>query len=586
MPKRRIELPTTLEECHTLIIELYDLHDEQKAYIAELERELYGCRRERFIDGVVDDDSEQECGDQDDGEETTPGDLPGDVPSSPSNDIAKITLPSGIVNDTTDDILDVGESATSFSLPLTTDAPESSARRRRTSKGRKRRVIPPQTQREKVFHPLDEATVPPEILHHPNARRFHRFVREEIEMPQRRIRVIEHYQEVIALDDEKTLESRLYVAPVPAPLLDRCFAGSSLLAYLAVSRFTDHIPYYRVEEIFQRSGVFIHRSTQWRWMHSLSKVLSPLVNLIRKRLLTSQVLGIDETPCPILDPALPHTRSAYLYAQYGDASQPYVGYYFANHKTRANIEPMLSGFQGTLLSDAYICYELITAASLDRIQPAACWVHGRRKFESLLVNGKHPQASWILREIQRLYDIEDRAREMTDDERLSLRQLESRPIVESIHSWLQERQAKERPRSVLRKAANYFLKRWNAFTRFLENGAIPMDNNHTESVIRGPVMGKKAWLFLGNERAGETAAIMYTVMMSCKRHHVDPYLYLCDILPQLGNATPEQLESFLPDKWIESHPEARIHQRAIESHAAAYRKRMRRLRRRAALAKQ
>ena len=112
-----------------------------------------------------------------------------------------------------------------------------------------------------------------------------------------------------------------------------------------------------------------------------------------------------------------------------------------------------------------------------------------------------------------------------------------------------------------------------------------MDNNHTESVIRGPVMGKKAWLFLGNERAGETAAIMYTVMMSCKRHHVDPYLYLCDILPQLGNATPEQLESFLPDKWIESHPEARIHQRAIESHAAAYRKRMRRLRRRAALAK-
>ncbi|MEZ6098542.1 MAG: hypothetical protein R3E01_06185 [Pirellulaceae bacterium] len=209
MPKRRIELPPKLEECHTLIVELYDLHDEQKAYIAELEQELYGCRRERFIDGDFDDDTEQECGDQDDGEETTPGDLPGDVPSSPSNDIAKITLPSGIVNDTTDDILDVGESATSFSLPLTTDAPESSARRRRTSKGRKRRVIPPQTQREKVFHPLDEATVPPEILHHPNARRFHRFVREEIEMPQRRIRVIEHYQEVIALEDEKTLESRL-----------------------------------------------------------------------------------------------------------------------------------------------------------------------------------------------------------------------------------------------------------------------------------------------------------------------------------------------------------------------------------------
>jgi hypothetical protein len=138
----------------------------------------------------------------------------------------------------------------------------------------------------------------------------------------------------------------------------------------------------------------------------------------------SKVLGIDETPILILDPDLA-PRAAYLYAQYGDDTQPYVGYYFAPHKTRVNIEAMLKGFQGTLQSDAYICYELITGASLDRIKAAACWAHGRRKFEPLIASGPHPQASWILRQIRELYDIEDRAADMTDEQRL-LRQAESR----------------------------------------------------------------------------------------------------------------------------------------------------------------
>ena len=238
-----------------------------------------------------------------------------------------------------------------------------------------------------------------------------------------------------------------------------------------------------------------------------------MVERIRQRLLQGRVLGIDETPCPILDPGLPHTRPAYLYAQYGDETQPYVGYYFADHKTRENIESMLDGFQGVLQSDAYICYELITGASLDRIQPAACWAHGRRKFEPLAAQGKkHPKAKWILTEIQKLYDIEDRARQLSNEDRLALRQAESRPIVERIHAWMEERQRKERPRAAIRQGVNYFLKRWAAFTRFLEDGAIPIDNNRTEAAIKIAVMGKTAWLFFGNDMAGQTAAIMYTLV--------------------------------------------------------------------------
>ena len=147
-----------------------------------------------------------------------------------------------------------------------------------------------------------------------------------------------------------------------------------------------------------------------------------------------------------------------------------------------------------------------------------------------------------------------------------------------------DRDAQERPRSVLRKGVNYFLKRWSAFTRFLENGAIPMDNNRTEAAIKGPVMGKKGWLFLGNAAAGETAAAMYTLVMTCKRQSVDPYAYFCDVFNRVKTASHEELESMMPHRWIQSHPEAYMQERAQESHAAAYRKRTRRAMRRQKLA--
>ena len=579
MPNRRIELPDTVAECHKVILGLHDTLDEMEFREAQLKRELYGQRRERFID---DESNVDQAGTVDDAtaDDATTDEVETDA--LPETDPSVAGLSEVPLNDVDQPWLDSDATPSGSASP--DDAPSHSAKPRRTSNGRRPRLLDPTIPREKVYHPLNPEDVPPEIWNHPGAKRFYRFVREEVELPQRRLRILEHYQEVIALEDPSTLNTTMATATVPEPLLERCYAGPSLLTYLAVSRFADHLPYYREEDILRRIGFLIHRSTQWRWIRGLSKQLLPLVDLIRERILASQVLGIDETPIPILDPDLAHTRAAYLYAQYGDDTQPYVGYYFAPHKTRANIEPMLTGFQGTLQSDAYICYELITGASLDRIKPAACWAHGRRKFEPLIADGPHPHASWILRQIRMLYDIEDRAADMTDPQRLALRQAESRPIVEAIGKWLQERHEQERPRSFLRKGVNYFRNRWEAFTRFLEDGAIPIDNNRTEAVIKGPVMGKKAWLFLGNEAAGESAAILYSLTMSCRRHCIDPHAYLLDVLTRIQHIGPEDLESLLPDRWIQSHPEARLTQRAAESHAARHRKRTRRAERRRAKA--
>jgi transposase len=556
-----VEFPDNLAACHAVILrqaevitELMARVEEQAARIDELvarnerlnrdlaavKRQLFGSRRERFVAGSEAEPAEDDVG----------------------------VLPCGIERDQAAEEPCLGTSASASP---------------RTSKGRQKRTIDASIPHEKVLHPLDEKDVPPELWNHPRARRFFRFVRDEVELQEARVRVLEHYQEVIVVEEEATTETRMLAASVPEPLIDRCYVGVNFLAYLVASRFADHIPYYREEDILSRVGFSIHRATQWRWMRALADIVLPLVELMRQRVMQSRVQGIDETPCPLVCPELGRTRSSYLYGQYGDCEHPYVSFAFASHKDEENVRRIVGSYQGYLQSDAYICYELITAASENRIVAVGCWAHARRKFEPLIEAGPHPQAMWILGEIQKLYEIEDRAREMTDEERLALRQAESRPIVASIRAWLDERDRVELPKSPLREGVNYLRNRWKAFERFLEDGAIPIDNNRTEAIIKGPVMGKKAWLFFGNEKAGETAAVFYTLTMTCKRHAIDVQAYLTDVFRRIRTATPVELESHLPDRWIQTHPEARVLQRVQESHAAAARKRQRRARRRLAV---
>jgi transposase len=559
-----VELPDNLPACHAVILRQAEVIESLTAQVEELfanterldrdlavlKRQLFGSRRERFEASVPEQLEAQDAG----------------LEASGTED--------GLVEDpATSSEPDAGKSS-----PTATTSTN-----RRTSKGRQKRTINESIPREKILHRLQEQDVPPELWNNPLAKRFFRFVGEEVELQEARLRVLEHYEEVIALEDDTTGESRMQAASAPEPLIERCYAGEGLLAYLAASRFADHIPYYREEDILARVGFSIHRATQWRWMRELAGILLPLYQRMRERVMQSAVLGIDETPCALICPELSRTRSAYLYAQYGDTTHPYVCFNFASRKDKEHVRHIVGSYEGYLQSDAYICYELITTASGHRIIPVGCWAHARRKFEPLIQAGDHPQAAWILAQIRKLYDIEDRARDMTDDQRLALRQAESRPIVTRIKAWLDARDQHELPKSPLRAGVNYLRNRWEAFERFLENGRIPIDNNRTEAAIKGPVMGKKAWLFFGSEQAGETAAIFYTLTMSCKRHCIDVQAYLLDVFRRIRTATPADLESLLPDRWIQDHPEARVRQRVQESHAAATRKRQRRAQRRRAV---
>lgn len=457
------------------------------------------------------------------------------------------------------------------------DEPLTAAKPRRTSKGRGRRVFPDFLPRTPVHHTLAEDEIPEDLRNAPTAKRFFKKTSESLEYEPPKLHVIEHYQEVIARD-EPDGQTTMITAQRP-PLLIDSFAGPGLLAYLTTSRFADHLPYYRQEDILSRWGFRIERSTQWRWMSALAERLGPLVDLMRRRALRSLVLGVDETPVRMLSLAAAGSVKAYLWGTVGDRGHPYDCFYFTVDRARAGPQAFLSGFRGYLQSDAYICYERIALSSAE-ILKVGCWAHARRKFEELHFMAASVRTHTALGYFQRLYDIEDQARELTDDERHEFRQQAARPIVTDFHDWLLDQYERELPKSKLRGAIGYMVNRWEGFQRYLEHGAIPIDNNRTEASLKYAILGRKAWLFFGNERGGEAAATLFTLTKSCNRHRIDPYSYLRDVYTRWPTLRESELETLLPDRWIEAHPEHRIQERVNESLDRAERKRARRERRR------
>lgn len=468
--------------------------------------------------------------------------------------------------------------AKTLNAPPTDDQPEpaSQEKQKRTSKGRQVRCFPDFLPRLEKKHYLNPEDIPEELRDNPRARRFFKKVGETLELIPLQLQVIEQFQEVIALDgpDETT---RIVSATRPVPLI-QSFAGPSLWAYLTVSRFADHLPYYRLEDILGRSGFRIDRSTQCRWMRGLAGGVTPLVELMWERALLSEVLGMDETP--VMELGGPgRTLKGYLWAGVGDAKHPYDCFFYTSDRRSIRAESLLAGFQGYLTADAYVAYERI-GQLWPGVFKASCWAHGRRKFEACHHLGATAQTRTALSYFQRLFDLEDLHRRSSDEARLAARREKSRPIVEEFHEWLLAQRLQQLPKSKLAGAINYLLNRWESFTRFLESGAVPMDNNAAERALKYPILGRRAWLFFGNQPAGETAAKLFTLTKTCNRHRIDPFAYLQDVYTRLPTTPPDELPLLLPDRWIQDHPQHLIQERVQEALDRAQRARERRAERR------
>ncbi len=306
-------------------------------------------------------------------------------------------------------------------------------------------------------------------------------------------------------------------------------------------------PFTRQEAIFARQGAQVSRTTLWGWLRETARELGTLTGLMAERQCRSGFLGVDETPTPVQ--ARGKTRTAYMWVVVGDEEAPYTVYHFrtGHGRGRAGPEEFLKGFGGTLQSDDYGVYSSLS--KLWGLVSAGCWAHARRKFVHAFDSTRCRHAREAVERIGQLYAIERRTADASCEEGLRARADESRPLVEAFFAWLEEVQMKTPPQSGLGKACAYALSNRSQLTVFLGDGRVPMDSNAVERAIRPVVVGRKNWLFAGSDQGGETAAVFFTLIESAKRHGLNVFEYLSDVIRRLPSWPRKQLGELLPDRW-------------------------------------
>ncbi|WP_420390559.1 IS66 family transposase [Marinobacter sp.] len=340
----------------------------------------------------------------------------------------------------------------------------------------------------------------------------------------------------------------LIQAPVPPQVIDKGIPTAGLLAQVLVAKYSDHLPLYRQERIFGRAGLTIPRSTLAAWVGTCGVQLQPLVDALRNVLLQHNVLHADETPVSMLAPGKKKTHRAYVWAYcttpFSDLSG--VIYEFAPSRAGEHARSFLGDWQGKLVCDDYSGYK---AGFGNGITEIGCMAHARRKFYDLHQANKSELAAQALEYIGQLYMIEREAKDLPPDKRQSIRNEKARPITDALHQWMVAHRQKVPDGSGTARALDYSLKRWKALTRYLDDGAVPIDNNWVENQIRPWALGRSNWLFAGSLRSGQRSAAVMTLIQSAKLNGHDPYAYLKDVLARLPTQKNSAIDELLPHNW-------------------------------------
>jgi transposase len=339
-------------------------------------------------------------------------------------------------------------------------------------------------------------------------------------------------------------------ASKPAAPIEKGLAGPGLLAHIAVSKYGDHAPLHRQEEIFGRQGVRLSRKTMCDWMRQCAELVSPLFERMKQQVLTSKVLQTDDTPVAVLDPALPRTRTGRIWTYVGNAQHPYTVYDYTPNRSRDGPDEFLKSFRGFLQADAYSGYDHLYQDPQRGVVEVACWAHSRRRFYEAQ-SSDVMRSTVMLAYIRLLYDVEREARdrELNADERWALRQARSLPILQDIRAYLEAERPNVLPKSPEGQAIAYALSNWDALVRYCADGDLAIDNNNAERSLRGVVVGRKNWMFYGSDRGGRTAAVLTSLIASCKRLRIDPFAYLRDVFGRISAHPQNQLDELLPDRW-------------------------------------
>ena len=342
---------------------------------------------------------------------------------------------------------------------------------------------------------------------------------------------------------------KLIQAPVPAQIIDKGIPTSNLLADVLVAKYGDHLPLYRLEDIYARAGAPLPRSTLAQWVGQCGVQLRPLVDALKAEMMAHAVLHADETPVEMLKPGTGKTHKAYLWAYSPGVFEPMkaVVYDFADSRSGGHARAFLGDWRGSLICDDYGGYK---ASFANGITEVGCMAHARRKFFDLHANGTSQIAGQALQSIGLLYDIEREVQDLSAEQRQRIRQDKSRRIADTLHSWMLAQRSQVAHGGATARALDYSLKRWQALTRFIDDGRLPIDNNWIENQIRPIAIGRKNWLFAGSLLAGQRAAVIMSLIQTAKLNGHDPHAYLRDVLQRLPTHKASQIGELLPHRWV------------------------------------
>jgi len=425
-----------------------------------------------------------------------------------------------------------------------------------------RKPFPEHLPRERVIEPAPTACL---CCGSERLRKLGEDIIETLEVIPRQWKVIQHVREKFTCRDCEKISQ----APAPFHVVPRGWGGPSLLAMILFEKFGQHQPLNRQAERYAREGVPLSLSTLADQVGASCAVLEPLLRRIEAHVFAAERLHGDDTTVPVLAKGKTDTGRLWTYVRddrpFGGPAPPAAMFYYSRDRAGEHPRVHLARYAGLFQADAYGGYGKVYEP--DRkpgpILEAACWVHARRPFfvmADLAENARRkahgktsavisPLALEAVRRIDALFEIERTINGQSAVERRAVRQEKSAPLVADLETWMREQRAKLSRGNDVAKAMDYMLKRWTAFTRFLDDGRICLSNNAAERALRGIALGRKSWLFAGSDRGGQRAAAMYSLIVTAKLNDVDPQAWLADILARIADHPANRLDDLLPWNW-------------------------------------
>jgi hypothetical protein len=339
----------------------------------------------------------------------------------------------------------------------------------------------------------------------------------------------------------------------PSQPIEKSTAGASLLPQVIVAKHADHLPLHRQAKIFRRSGVELSVQTMCGWMGQCAGLLDPLYSCLKDFVLSSKVVGTDDTPVKVLDRNLPHTRKGRIWPYVGDQDHPAVIYDYTPTRERAGPEEFLKDFKGHLQADAYVVYDSFFTDPERGLVEVGCWAHARRHFHNALENDQ-ARMGGVLAMIAHLYGVEKVARQngLRGEELRQARERDARPMLNQLREYLLIIREQVLPKSESGQAIAYALNNWTALTRYCGDGDLAIDNNGTERSLRGFAIGRNNWTFFGSDNGGRTAAVLRSFVTSCELVKVDTFVWFRDILGRIADHPVKRLDELLPHNWAQA----------------------------------